>query len=336
MDVLGISDTIADPAIEIALPAISIEQPTVRMSFGVNTSPLAGRDGKTGWGTSRRLRERLNNETRSNISLRVEDSSQPDKFIVSGRGELHLTILIETMRREGYEFEVSKPEVIYRQDAETGETLEPVEEVYIEVADANVGTVIEMLGVRRGRMLDMYSQNGTTYLKYLVPTRGLLGFRSQFLRATSGMGQINTIFYEYQPLAGPIPGRQFGSLVAWEYGVASTYAMTHTQARGTYFISPGAEVYEGMVIGEHIRNEDLAMNVTKTKHLSAIHTRYFGEEVRLSPPRVLSLDDCIEFLADDELLEVTPVSLRLRKRILNNEDRQKEQKRRDKMIEDAE
>jgi GTP-binding protein len=182
-------------------------------------------------------------------------------------------------------------------------------------------------------MHDMRSHNGTTYLKYLVPTRGLLGFRSHFLRATGGLGQLNTLYSGYGALAGPIPGRQFGSLVAWEAGIASMYAMTHAQSRGTFFIVPGAEVYEGMVIGEHIRSEDLAINVTKTKHLSAIHTRYYGEELRLNPPRILSLDDCIEFLAEDELLEVTPHSLRIRKRILDNEERQKTQKRREKMLE---
>ncbi len=333
LEELGISDTIGDPSIEAPLAAISIDEPTVRMTFGINTSPFAGREGKAGWGTSRRLRQRLYEETRSNVALRVADSSQPDRFIVSGRGELHLGILIETMRREGYEFEVSKPEVIYRRDPDTDEMLEPIEEVHIEITEDMVGTVVELLGARRGQMLDMRTHHDTTYLKYLVPTRGLLGFRAHFMRATSGMGQLNTLFYGYAPLAGPIPGRQFGSLVAWEHGFASTYAMTHTQTRGTFFIEPKAEVYEGMVIGEHIRPEDLAVNVTKTKSLSAIHTKYYGEELRLNPPRIFSLDDCIEFLAEDELLEVTPRSLRIRKRILNNEDRQKDQKRRERMLE---
>lgn len=335
LDEIGISDTIAHPSVERPLPAISIEEPTVRMTFGVNTSPFAGREGKTGWGTSRRLRQRLFDEMRSNVALRVEEGTTPDRFTVSGRGELHLAILIETMRREGYEFEVSKPEVIYHKDEETGALLEPVEEVFLEVADEVVGTVVELLGVRRGLMQEMTSANGTTYLRYLVPTRGLLGFRSNFLRATSGLGTLNTLFYGYQPLAGPIPGRQFGSLVAWERAVATSYAMTHSQARGTFFITPGAEVYEGMVVGEHIRPEDLAVNVGKTKQLSAIHTKYYGEELRLNPPRQMSLDDCIEFLADDELLEVTPQSLRIRKRILNNEERQKDQKRRERQLEEA-
>ena len=334
-DEIGISDTIAHPSVERPLPPISIEEPTVRMTFGVNTSPFAGREGKPGWGTSRRLRQRLLDETRSNVALRVADGDQPDRFIVSGRGELHLGILIETMRREGYEFEVSKPEVIYHEDPDTGETLEPVEEVYIEVADEMLGTVVELLGARRGIMQDMRSQNGTTFLKYLVPTRGLLGFRAHFMRATSGLGQISSVFHGYMPLAGPIPRRQFGSLVAWENAVATQYALTHSQQRGTFFITPGTEVYEGMVIGEHIRAEDLAVNVGKTKQLSAVHTKYYGEELRLNPPRIMSLDDAIEFLSDDELLEVTPQSLRIRKRILNNEERQKDQKRRERMLEGA-
>jgi GTP-binding protein len=302
------------------------------MTFGVNTSPFAGREGKTGWGTSRRLRQRLYDETRHNVALRVSDGSSPDKFIVSGRGELHLSILIETMRREGYEFEVSKPEVIYREDPETGETVEPVEEVHIDVAEALTGTVIELLGGRRGQMADMFTENGTTYLKYIVPTRGLLGFRPQFMRATSGMGQIHSIFYGYQPVSGGIPGRQFGSLVAWETGVATTYGLENAQMRGTTFIEAGVEVYEGMVVGEHIRPEDLAVNVAKTKHLTNVRSKGAEENNRLTPPRILSLEDCLEFLAEDELLEVTPLNLRIRKRILNNEDRQKEQKRREKMI----
>ncbi|MBN2304896.1 MAG: translational GTPase TypA [Anaerolineae bacterium] len=332
LDEIGISDTIADPVIETPLTAISIEEPTVRMTFGVNTSPFAGREGKTGWGTSRRLRQRLYEETRSNVALRVEDSSQPDRFIVSGRGELHLAILIETMRREGYEFDVSKPEVIFRHDPKTDQTLEPMEDVYIEVSDALVGTVVELLGARRAQMVNMDSQNGTTNMEYLVPTRGLLGFRSQFLRATKGLGQMHTLFHGYSPLVGTLPERQFGSLVAWETGVASAYAMTHSQTRGTFFIEPKAEVYEGMVIGEHIRAEDLPINVTKTKNLTAVHTKYYGEELRLNPARHMSLDDFIEFLGDDELLEVTPHSLRIRKRILNHENRQKERKRRADLI----
>ncbi len=331
-DPIGISDTIADPSVEKGLPPISVEEPTVRMTFGVNTSPFAGREGKTGWGTSRRLRERLYNETRSNLALRVEDGETPEKFIVSGRGELHLGILIETMRREGYEFEISKPEVIYKRDPDTDELLEPIEEVQIEVADGLTGTVVEMLGARRGRMINMRSESGTTYIDYLVPTRGLLGFRSKFLTETSGMGQIHSIFYGYEPLKGEIPSRQFGSLLAWEAGVSTPYAMLAVQQRGTFMIEPGTEVYEGMIVGEHIRPEDLAVNVCKTKHLTAVRTKNYADDERMRAIRQMTLDDWIEFIADDELLEVTPVSLRGRKRILNNEKRLKDQKAREKML----
>jgi GTP-binding protein len=333
---IGISDTVADPSVTEPLPSISIEQPTVRMTFGVNTSPFAGREGKTGWGTSRRLRERLYNETRSNLALRVEDGDSPEKFIVSGRGELHLGILIETMRREGYEFEVSKPEVILIKDEDTGETMEPFEEVHIEVADSLTGTVVEMLGARRGQMQDMRTERGTTFMKYLVPTRGLLGFRTRFLTATSGMGQMHSIFHGYEPLAGSIPGRQFGSLVAWETGTAVSYGMLAVQDRGQYFIDAGTEVYEGMIVGEHIRPEDLAVNVCKTKTLSAVRTIDRSEDARMKAILQMTLDDFIEFIDEDELLEVTPVALRGRKRILNNEERIKDIKKREKMLEAAE
>ena len=332
---LGISDTIADPANAVALPPILVEEPTVRMTFGVNTSPVAGREGRTGWGTSRKLRERLFNETRSNLALRVSDGDSPERFVVSGRGELHLGILIETMRREGYEFEVSKPEVIYRRDPETGEMLEPVEEVHVDVSDDMTGVVVEMLGTRRGQMIDISSENGTTYLKYLVPTRGLLGFRAKLLTATSGMGTIHSIFHGYEPVAGAIPGRQFGSLVAFEAGPSTTYAMADLQQRGTFIIEPGTDVYEGMVVGEHIRPEDLAINVCKSKHLTAVRTKNYADDIRLRSIRAMTLDDFIEFMADDELLEVTPESLRLRKRILNNELRMRDQKAREKLMADA-
>jgi len=335
LDEIHISDTIADPAVQEALPAISVEEPTVRMTFGVNTSPFAGREGKTGWGTSRRLRQRLYEETRHNVALRVTDTDSAEKFIVSGRGEMHLGILIETMRREGYEFEVSRPEVIYREDPETGDTLEPIEEVHVEVADSMIGPVVEMLGMRRGRMFDMQSEHGTTFLKYLVPTRGLLGFRSQFLTATSGMGTIHSLFYDYEPMQGAIPARQFGSLVAFETGTAVSYGLDNAQGRGTLFITPGTEVYEGMVIGEHIRAGDLPINACKTKHLTNHRSKPVDDAVALKPARNLSLDDCIEFLADDELLEVTPENLRIRKRILNNETRIKTQKKTEKQLEAA-
>jgi GTP-binding protein len=323
---INISDTIASPAVTEPLPAIRVEEPTVRMTFGVNTSPFSGREGKTGWGTSRRLRERLFNETRHNVALRVEDGESPEKFTVSGRGELHLGILIETMRREGYEFEVSKPEVIFITN-DDGKTLEPVEEVEIEVADSMGGTIMELLGERRGQMQNMRTANGTTFMDYLVPTRGLLGFQSHFMRATSGMGQVSSIFHSYQPLAGAVPGRRFGSLVAMEMGPATTYAIQNVQQRGVFFVGPGDEVYEGMVVGEHIRPEDLSVNVCKAKHVTNHRGKPKEDDDGLAPPRRMSLDDYVEFLADDELLEVTPTSLRIRKRILDTQIRQRETKR---------
>jgi GTP-binding protein len=334
LDKIGISDTIAEPSVTEALPPISVEEPTVRMTFGVNTSPFAGREGKTGWGTSRRLRERLEQETRMNVALRVVDGESPDKFVVSGRGELHLGILIETMRREGYEFEVSKPEVIYHEDEDTGSVMEPVEEVHIEVADDSSGTVFELMGVRRATMVNMFSENGTTFIEYKVPTRFLIGFQSQFMRATSGMGQLHSLFLGYEPVvSGEPPSRQFGSLVADQAGEATAYAMAYLQQRGTFFIEPGTELYEGMVIGEHIRPEDLSVNVAKAKHLTNFRAKPSETTSGLSTPRRMSLDDFIEFMAEDELLEVTPQSLRLRKRVLDNEQRLKNEKAKKKMLE---
>ena len=332
---LQISDTIAHPDVTEPLPPIMVEEPTVRMMFGVNTSPFSGREGKTGLGTSRRLRQRLDEETRSNVALRVEDGSSPDKFIVSGRGELHLGILIETMRREGYEFEVSKPEVIFKTDPDTGATLEPIEEVQIEVSDEMSGTVMELMGSRRSTMLDMNSENGTTFIRYLVPTRFLIGFQSQFLRSTSGMGQLHSIFHGYEPISvGEVPQRRFGSLVAWENGTSTSYALLNGQQRGAFFVGPGVDVYEGMIVGEHIRTEDLAINVAKAKHVTNHRAKPSETVDGLVPPRNMSLDDYVEFLSEDELLEVTPTSLRLRKRILNNEERQKEVKRRKALLEE--
>jgi GTP-binding protein len=333
IDGLGISDTIAHPSVEQPLPSIKVEEPTVRMTFGVNTSPFAGREGKTGWGTSRRLRERLYNEVRSNVALRVTDGSSPDKFVVSGRGELHLGILIETMRREGYEFEVSKPEVIFKQDPETGEMLEPIEEVHIEVADDNSGSVFEMMGERRGTMLNMVSENGTTYLTYLVPTRFLIGFQSHFMRATSGMGQIHTLHHGYDVVKGEPPRRQFGSLIADQPGTSTAYALVNLQQRGSFFIPPGVDVYEGMVVGENIRTDDLSLNIARAKHLTNFRAKPSETTDGLTPPRDLSLDDYIEFMADDELLEVTPQNLRLRKKILDNEQRLKAVKAHKKLLE---
>jgi len=324
LEQIAIGDTLADPDHPVALPAIRVEEPTVRMSFGVNTSPFAGTEGR--WGTSRNLRERLDNELKQNIALRVQETDSADTFIVSGRGELHLAILIETMRREGYEFHVSRPEVIFRTGA-NGETLEPYEDVYIETSPDTVGAVVEMLGKRRGEMTNLENTaSGSTRLTYRVPTRGLLGFRYHFLTATRGLGLINTIFHGYAPHAGPIQMRGKGSLVAWEPGDATTFGIKNAEERGLLFINPGDAIYEGMVVGEHQRPGDLDVNVCKKKHLTNMRNAIRDIEVRLTPPRDMSLDECIEYLADDELLEVTPKSLRIRKRTLNRHLRAKENK----------
>lgn len=312
---INIGDTLADPDNPIPLPPITVEEPTVRMSFGVNTSPFAGREGK--WVTSRKLRERLFNELRHNVAMRVEETDSPDVFIVSGRGELHLAILIETMRREGYECQVSRPEVIMRKNEE-GELEEPYEEVYIETPPDCVGIVVEMLGQRKGEMINMQeTESGTTRLTYKVPTRGLLGFRHNFLTATRGRGVINTIFAGYAPLAGLIFSRAKDSLVAFEMGTTTAYGLKNAELRGMLFVGPGVDVYQGMVVGEHQRPGDLDVNVTKKKNLTNMRNANKDIDVRLTPPRDMSLDECIEYLADDELLEVTPNNLRIRKRELD-------------------
>ncbi|HPH95820.1 MAG TPA: translational GTPase TypA [Anaerolineaceae bacterium] len=322
---IGIGETLADPNNPVALPPITVEEPTVRMTFGVNTSPFSGREGK--WGTSRKLRERLMNELRNNVALRVIETDASDTFLVSGRGELHLAILIETMRREGYEFQVSRPEAIMRQ-GEDGVLLEPYEEVHVDTSPETVGTVVEMLGARRGRMVDMYDNpDNTTHLTYVIPTRGLLGFRYHFLTATRGMGVMNTIFYGYDSMAGPIPSRSTSSVVAWEAGTTTNYGLKNAEERATLFLGPGVEVYEGMVVGETKRPTDLLVNVCKKKHLTNMRSSNADIEVRLVPPRELSLDEAIEFLAEDELLEVTPLSFRIRKRILETEERGKQAKK---------
>ena len=326
LDDIAIGETLADPQRPLPLPAIRVEAPTVRMTFGVNTSPFAGREGK--WVTSRKLRERLFAELRSNVALRVEETNSPEKFLVSGRGELHLAILIETMRREGYEFEISRPEVIF-QTAADGSLLEPYEEVFIETSPETAGAVIEMLGRRRGQMEAMEeTSDGHVSLRYIVPTRGLLGFRYQFLTATRGAGVLHTVFHGYGPLAGPIESRSTGSLVAWEPGVTTAYALKNAEERGTLFYGPGVEVYEGMVVGERVKPGDLPINVCKKKHLTNMRAARGDMEIRLTPPRRMSLDEAIEYLAADEPLEVTPAAFRIRKRILDTETRGKSEKRR--------
>jgi len=336
LDGIAIGETLADPANPVALPTIKIEEPTVRMTFGVNTSPFSGKEGK--WGTSRRLRERLFEELRTNVALRVEETESAENFLVSGRGELHLGILIETMRREGYEFQVSRPEVIFHK-ADDGALLEPFEEVHIETSNETVGAVVEMLGSRRGRMMEMQNagavlsggavskDQGMTRMVYIAPTRGLLGFRYQFLTSTRGAGVMHTVFYGYDEMAGPMNTRQTGSLVAWEAGDTTAYALKNAEERGNLFLGPGVAVYEGMVVGENSRGQDMPINVCKKKHLTNIRSARGDMEIRLTPPRQMSLDEAVEYLSDDELLEVTPESYRIRKRILNTEERGKQVKK---------
>ncbi len=322
---IAIGETLADPTNPVALPPIKVEEPTVRMTFGVNTSPFTGREGK--WSTSRKLRERLFEELRNNVALRVDETESADTFLVSGRGELHLAILIETMRREGYEFQVSKPEAIFRR-GEDGELLEPFEEVHIETSSDTVGVVVEMLGTRRGKMIDMLNNpDNTVRLSYIVPTRGLLGFRYQFLTATRGMGIMNSLLHGYAPVAGPIISRTTSSIVAWELGVTTSFGLKNAEERGVLFMGPGVDVYEGMVVGETQRPMDLPVNVCKKKHLTNMRSANKDIEVRLTPPRSLSIDEAIEYLLEDELLEVTPQHFRIRKRILNTEERVKQTKR---------
>ena len=322
---IAIGETLADPLNPVALPPIRVEEPTVRMTFGVNTSPFSGLEGK--WGTSRKLRERLFDELRTNVSLRVAETESAENFMVSGRGELHLAILVETMRREGYEFQISKPEVIFH-NADDGTLLEPYEEVHIETSSETVGVVVEMLGMRRGQMSNMEDTgDGHVRLIYVVPTRGLLGFRYQFLTATRGNGIMHSMFHGYDELAGPMSQRSTGSLVAMEPGDTTAYALKSVEERGTMFVNPGVAVYEGMVIGENSRPGDIAINVCRKKHLTNMRSSRGDMEIRLMTPRQMSLDEAIEYLSEDELLEVTPLNYRIRKRILNTEERGKQTKK---------
>jgi GTP-binding protein len=315
---IGIGDTIADPDDPRPLPPIRVEEPTLRMTFAVNTSPFAGREGQHV--TSRKLRERLYAELERDVALRVADTESPDTFTVSGRGELHLAILIENLRREGFELQVSRPEVIEK--IVDGERHEPFEQLEVEVSKEALGAVVELAGKRRGEVVDMkYRDDGSAHCVYRIPTRGLLGFRQAFLTNTRGQGVMNTLFAGYGPYAGPIDSRNFGSLIAWEDGATTTFGLNQAQERGTLFIGPGVEVYEGMVVGEHIRERDLEVNVVRKKHLTNMRSSNSDIAVKLDGVRELSLDDAIEFLAEDELLEVTPKTYRIRKRMLTKQDR---------------
>jgi len=322
-----IGATIADKDHPEALEGIAVEEPTVSVDFMVNTSPFAGRDGK--FVTSRQLRERLMRELERNVALRVEDTDSPDTFTVSGRGELHLGILMETMRREGYEFAVSRPRVIVRKGPD-GQVEEPYEEVTIDVPEAYTGVVIEKLGQRRGEMLEMRSSSrpgdggsGLVRLIYRIPARGLFGYRSEFLTDTRGEGQLHHRFCGYGPWVGPLRSREHGVMVSMVDGVSVAYALFNLQERGTLFIGPGVDVYEGMIVGENARAGDMEVNVAKGKKLTNIRAAGSDENVLLEPPRLLTLESALEFIADDELVEVTPKAIRLRKRFLQAHERKK-------------
>ncbi len=320
IDDLHIGTTLSAIDAPEALPMIAVDEPTLSMQFQVNTSPLAGRDGK--YVTSRNLRERLARELMTNVALRVEDTADTDVFTVYGRGELHLTILLENMRREGYELAVSRPRVVYRDTG--GERCEPFEQLTVDVEDAHQGAVMEALGTRRGELLDMASDSrGRTRLDYRIPARGLIGFQGEFMNLTRGTGLFSHVFDGYAPLKGDIPERRNGVLISAEHGEAVAYALWKLQERGRMFVSPGERVYEGMVIGIHSRDNDLVVNPIKTKQLTNIRAAGKDEAILLTPPIELTLEYAVEFIADDELVEITPHSIRIRKRHLVAHERKR-------------
>ena len=321
---LNIGETACDPECIEPLPFVKIDEPTISMLFMVNTSPFAGREGK--YVTSRNIRERLFKEVETNVAMRVEETDSMDTFKVSGRGELHLSILIETMRRQGYEFAVSRPSVIYK--TINGKLHEPMELLMIEVPDNYVGPVMEKLGSRKAELLNMGTRDtGITHLEFRIPSRGLMGYRPEFLTDTNGNGIMNHVFDGYEPYKGDMIQRQQGSLVAFESGTATSYGLYNAQDRGALFIGPGTEVYEGMIVGESPKNEDIVVNVCKKKHVTNMRAAGSDEALKLTPPTILSLEQSLEFITDDELVEVTPKSIRIRKIILNKEQRMKKQNR---------
>ena len=314
-----IGNTLCAPSQVEPLPFVKINDPTVEMTFSVNDSPLAGREGK--YVTSRQIRDRLQKELLKDVALKVEDSPTTDSFRVMGRGEMHLSILIETMRREGYEFQVSTPQVLFQQ--ENGKTLEPMEQLVVDVPDFATGSVMEKMGTRKGSLVSMNPFNGRTKLEFIVPARGLFGYRNEFLTDTKGEGIMSSVFYGYEPYKGDIPKRATGSLVAFETGTAVTYGLYNAQERGTLFIGAGVEVYEGMIVGQSPKDEDIVVNVCKKKHMTNTRASGSDDALRLIPPKVMSLEQAIEFIAEDELIEVTPKNIRMRKRILDKSERMK-------------
>ncbi|MBR2417491.1 MAG: translational GTPase TypA [Clostridia bacterium] len=319
---LNIGDTACDPECIEPLPFVKIDEPTISMNFIVNNSPFAGKEGK--FVTSRNIRDRLFKEVETNVSMRVEETDTTDSFKVSGRGELHLSILIETMRRQGYEFQVSRPKVILKE--QNGVTMEPMELLIVEVPEQYVGAVIEKLGSRKAELENMGARDGgMTHLEFKIPSRGLIGYRSEFMTDTNGNGIMNQLFAGYEPYKGDILTRERGSIVVHETGESSAYGLFNTQDRGRLFIGAGVPVYEGMIVGECAKSEDVVCNVCKQKHLTNTRASGSDDALRLVPPSTLSLEQCMEFIKDDELLEVTPLSLRLRKTILSKEQRMKKQ-----------
>lgn len=323
---INIGETIADPANPEALPVLKIDEPTLQMTFLVNNSPFAGREGK--FVTSRKLRERLFKELETDVSLRVEETDSPDAFVVSGRGELHLGILIENMRREGYELQVSKPEVIIREI--DGVKSEPIERLLIDVPEESMGNVMESLGTRKAEMVNMINNgNGQIRLEFLIPARGLIGYRTNFLTLTRGYGVMNHAFDSYGPVVGgQVGGRHQGVLIASETGTSTFYGMMGVEDRGILFLEPGTEVYEGMIVGEHTRDNDIIVNICKEKALTNVRSATKEDTVRLKTPRLMSLEEALEYLNDDELCEITPKSVRLRKKILNKGERDRFDKQR--------
>lgn len=321
MEDINVGETLCPVDHQEPLPVLKIDEPTLQMTFLVNNSPFAGREGK--FVTARKIEERLMTQLETDVSLRVENGDSPDSWIVSGRGELHLSILIENMRREGFELQVSKPKVIVKEI--DGVLCEPIEHVQIDTPEEHTGSIIESLGSRKGTMLDMINNGkGQVRLIFQVPARGLIGYTTEFMSITRGYGILNHTFDSYQPMAqGQIGGRHQGVLVSMESGKATTYGIMHVEDRGTIFVEPGTEIYEGMIVGEHTRENDLAVNITKTKHVTNVRSATKDQTSVIKRPRIMSLEESLEYLNDDELCEVTPESIRLRKKILNKNEREK-------------
>lgn len=316
---VNIGETIADPANPEALPVMKIEEPTVKMTFGINTSPFAGQEGK--YTTTRNIKERLEHELQNDVALRVEAGESGDTFTVSGRGELHLSILIEKMRREGFELQVSRPQVIFR--TEDGQKTEPFEAVEIEVPEAMSGVVIEKMGKRKGELKDMRSENGIAYLDFEIPTRGLIGYRSEFTMDTRGQGIMNTLLLGYRPTVGDFVATPHGSLIAFETGTSNSYGLLAAQERGQLFIGPSIKVYEGMVVGQNAKAEDMMVNICKEKKLTNMRSKGDGVAEGLTAPREMNLEDALEYIGDDELVEVTPENIRIRKTFLKEFERKR-------------